>query len=61
MTQITANGITLEYEDYGNPGDPPVLLVMGLGAQLTLWPMELVEAENLVRPPARSPSKSGRA
>lgn len=44
MTQITANGITLEYEDYGNPGDPPVLLVMGLGAQLTLWPIELVDA-----------------
>lgn len=44
MTQITANGIALEYEDYGNPADPPVLLVMGLGAQLTLWPMELVEA-----------------
>ena len=44
MTQITANGITLEYEDHGDPADPPILLVMGLGAQLTLWPIELVEA-----------------
>lgn len=44
MAQITANGITLEYEDYGKPGDPPILLIMGLGAQLTLWPIELVEA-----------------
>ncbi|BBZ21764.1 alpha/beta fold hydrolase [Mycolicibacter hiberniae] len=25
------------YEDLGNPEDPPVLLVMGLGAQLLLW------------------------
>lgn len=44
MPQITANGITLEYEDHGDPADPPILLIMGLGAQLTLWPIELVEA-----------------
>ncbi len=25
------------YEDMGNPADPPVLLIMGLGAQLLLW------------------------
>ena len=44
MPQITANGIQLEYEAYGDTANPPLLLVMGLGAQLTLWPMELVEA-----------------
>ena len=44
MPQIEANGITLEYEDYGDLAAPPLLLVMGLGAQLTLWPMELVQA-----------------
>lgn len=44
MAQIEANGLTLEYEDHGNAGDPPLLLVMGLGAQLTLWPIELVES-----------------
>lgn len=44
MTQIRANGLTLEYEDHGDPAAPPLLLVMGLGAQLTLWPLELVEA-----------------
>ncbi|MFN3516950.1 MAG: alpha/beta fold hydrolase [Novosphingobium sp.] len=44
MPQITANGISIEYETHGNPSDPPLLLVMGLGAQLTLWPIELVEA-----------------
>ncbi|WP_095012552.1 alpha/beta fold hydrolase [Tsuneonella mangrovi] len=44
MARIQANGIELEYEDYGNPDDPVILLVMGLGAQLTLWPIELVDA-----------------
>lgn len=44
MAQITANDITIEYEDYGDPGNPAILLVMGLGAQLTLWPIELVDA-----------------
>ena len=44
MPQIKANGLTLEYEEYGDTSAPPLLLVMGLGAQLTLWPMELVEA-----------------
>ncbi len=44
MPQITANGITLEYEAFGDPANPPLLLVMGLGAQMTLWPMELIEA-----------------
>ncbi|AQT78742.1 alpha/beta hydrolase [Mycolicibacterium litorale] len=31
------DGLEIYYEDMGNPGDPPVLLVMGLGAQLLLW------------------------
>ena len=44
MPQITANGIQIEYEAFGDPANSPLLLVMGLGAQLTLWPMELVEA-----------------
>ena len=32
-----ANGIEIEYETFGNAGDDPLLLVMGLGGQLTLW------------------------
>ena len=44
MPQIMANGIAIEYEDYGDRDAPPILLVMGLGAQLTLWPIELVDA-----------------
>jgi pimeloyl-ACP methyl ester carboxylesterase len=38
-----ANGIEIEYEDYGPKDAPPVLLIMGLGAQLTLWPMPMVD------------------
>jgi pimeloyl-ACP methyl ester carboxylesterase len=30
--------VTLEYETYGVPTDPPVLLVMGFGTQLIGWP-----------------------
>jgi pimeloyl-ACP methyl ester carboxylesterase len=29
--------VDLYYEDMGEPGDPAVLLIMGLGAQLLLW------------------------
>ncbi|GMN03518.1 alpha/beta fold hydrolase [Erythrobacter sp. MTPC3] len=44
MPTTTANGVELFYEDNGNAGDEPILLVMGLGAQMILWPDELVEA-----------------
>lgn len=35
--------IELHYEDLGDPNDPPVLLVMGLGAQLVLWHNEFCQ------------------
>ncbi len=44
MPEITANGITIHYDEYGPADAEPVLLIMGLGAQMILWPMELVEA-----------------
>ena len=34
------NGITLAYETFGDPGDVPILLVMGLGTQMLAWPDE---------------------
>ncbi len=40
----TPSGITLEYETYGEPADPPVLLVMGFGTQLIGWPRGFSEA-----------------
>ena len=44
MPKTMANGIELHYEEHGSPSDPAMLLIMGFGAQLTLWPDELVEA-----------------
>ncbi|MDQ6650523.1 MAG: alpha/beta fold hydrolase [Actinomycetota bacterium] len=36
-----SNGIEIAYETFGDPGDAPVLLVMGLGTQMIAWPDEL--------------------
>ena len=33
MTAVTANGITIEYEETGDKRAPAILLVHGLGAQ----------------------------
>lgn len=44
MPKTTANGIEIHYEEEGDPAAPAMLLIMGFGAQLTLWPDELVEA-----------------
>ncbi len=41
MPRATANGIEIEYESFGSEDDETVLLIMGLGAQLTRWPVEL--------------------
>ena len=43
MPQVTANGIRLEYEEFGHTKDEPILLIMGLGAQLTRWPLGFIE------------------
>jgi pimeloyl-ACP methyl ester carboxylesterase len=40
----SSNGIALEFETHGNPGDPPVLLVMGFGTQLINWPRGFAQA-----------------
>ena len=42
MARVQANGITIEYEQHGEGGEP-LLLVMGLGGQLTDWPEGFVE------------------
>ena len=42
MPQAQANGITIEYERYGDTSAPAVLLIMGLGGQLTVWQDALV-------------------
>src|SRR5437879_1461926 len=37
MPRAQANGIELEYDTFGDPGDPAILLAMGLGIQLLGW------------------------
>jgi pimeloyl-ACP methyl ester carboxylesterase len=44
VTAATSNGITIEYETTGHPADPTLLMIMGLGAQLIAWDVELVDA-----------------
>lgn len=44
MAQYPTGSLTLEAESFGDPAHPAVLLIMGLGMQLTAWPMPLVEA-----------------
>ncbi len=42
MTAVgIANGLTLEYETFGDPADPAVLLISGFGSQLRSWPVPM--------------------
>jgi pimeloyl-ACP methyl ester carboxylesterase len=38
-----ANGIEIAYESFGDPANPPLLLIMGLASQMILWDEELCE------------------
>ena len=44
MPSTTANGITVAYEGTGGVDEPPLLLLMGLGGQLTDWDDRFVSA-----------------
>ncbi len=37
MPRVTVDGIALEYETFGSPAARPLVLIMGLGAQMVLW------------------------
>lgn len=43
MAEALANGITLHYDTFGDPRDPTVLLIMGLGTQMIGWRSGLCE------------------
>jgi pimeloyl-ACP methyl ester carboxylesterase len=43
MPRAEANGIELEYEVAGPEGGEPLLLIMGLGAQMTRWPSAFID------------------
>jgi pimeloyl-ACP methyl ester carboxylesterase len=40
--RISARGVSIEVDDRGPPQAQPLLMIMGLGMQLTSWPDELV-------------------
>ena len=44
MPQAAANGLSLEYESRGDPADPAIVMVMGLGLQMIMWPDALCDA-----------------
>jgi pimeloyl-ACP methyl ester carboxylesterase len=37
VPRVKANGIEIEYETFGDPAASPLLLITGLGAQMTTW------------------------
>lgn len=39
MPKTVANGVEIYYEQFGSPSDPALLLVGGLGQQITGWPV----------------------
>jgi pimeloyl-ACP methyl ester carboxylesterase len=41
MPNVTANEIQIEYDTFGDPSSPPLLLIMGLGEQMLGWDEEL--------------------
>ncbi len=43
MPQAQANGLTIEYDITGPDDAEPVLLIMGLGAQMTRWPQGFLD------------------
>ena len=43
MPRARANGIELEYEVVGDAHAPPLLMIMGLGSQMIVWPEEWIQ------------------
>lgn len=44
MPHIAVNDLELYYEVAGDPENPPVLLIAGLGTQIVAWPPHFIEA-----------------
>lgn len=37
VERVEVNGVELAYDTFGNPSQPPILLIMGLGGQMIAW------------------------
>lgn len=44
MTKAKTNNIEIEYDTFGTSSGKPLLLIMGLGSQMIVWPEEFCEA-----------------
>jgi len=44
MASVAANGIRIEYEEFGDSANPAILLIMGFGAQMVFWPQSFCQA-----------------
>jgi len=44
MAQLQVNGLQIEYDTFGNTNAEPLLLIMGLGTQMTAWSPEFCDA-----------------
>jgi pimeloyl-ACP methyl ester carboxylesterase len=44
MPKAPANGVALEYDTFGDPTAEPLVLIMGLGTQMTAWPDPFCQA-----------------
>src|SRR4051812_49752714 len=44
VRKADTGSVTLAYETFGEEGRPPVLLIMGLGAQMVGWHADFCEA-----------------
>ncbi|MEY9910735.1 pimeloyl-ACP methyl ester carboxylesterase [Catenulispora sp. MAP12-49] len=44
MPKAPANGVELEYDTFGDPSAPPLVLIMGLGTQMIAWPVPFCQA-----------------
>jgi pimeloyl-ACP methyl ester carboxylesterase len=44
MAKLQANGLQIEYDSFGEATGNPVLLIMGLGTQMTAWSTDFCQA-----------------
>jgi pimeloyl-ACP methyl ester carboxylesterase len=44
MPNVTANGIQIEYDTFGNDSSPALLLIIGAGGQMIYWELEFCES-----------------
>ena len=40
---LTANGVRIAWDDFGDPAHPAIILIMGLGTQMIAWPVQMCE------------------